>query len=424
MKITILNGSPEPGALDAHLAQVKTALEQSGHDVRQLDLRTLSLRYCIGCWGCWVKTPGECNSRDASLEMDRAVINAEFVLWAAPLKMGFPAELLKRALDKHIPLIHPYMVVDQGEAHHLRRYPRSPRLGLLLEKEASTQVRDLQIVQDITSRTALNFKTRMEFVLTTESTISEIASRITNPKPSVLALPGRLGPTQGVSIAPPKSLTLFNGSPRGRKGNTPLFLGELAAGFDGPVETYHLVRLHESPQMVEAFARAECAILGLPLYTDAMPAVVKRFIEALEPLTGQANNPALGFVVQSGFPEALHSRYLERYLERLAERLGSPYLGTIVKGGGEGTRVMPPEMNRALFTHLRTLGAGLRSEGRFDPEILALIAQPERYPALLGPIFRLFLRLPIAHAYFDQMLKANGAYERRFARPFWPGTTR
>ncbi len=87
------------------------------------DLRDKVLRYCVGCWGCWVKTLGEYANRDASLDMDRAVINADFVLWASPLKMGFPAELLKRALDKHLPLIHPCMVVDQGEAHHLNAMP-------------------------------------------------------------------------------------------------------------------------------------------------------------------------------------------------------------------------------------------------------------------------------------------------------------
>ena len=90
--------------------------------------------------------------------------------------------------------------------------------------------------------------------------------------------------------------------------------------------------------MVQAFAGAECVLLGFPLYTDAMPGMVKHFIEALEPLAGRKDNPSLGFLVQSGFPEGLHSRYVERYLEKLAERLGCPYLGTIVKGNGEGVR--------------------------------------------------------------------------------------
>ncbi len=418
MKITILNGSPDSGQFDAYLSKIITALEASGHDVTPIFLRDLPLRHCVGCWGCWVKTPGQCVSRDASLDMDRAVIQSDFTLWAAPLKMGFPSELLKMALDKHLPLIHPYVVVAYNEAHHMRRYSHYPRVGLLLDNEPMTDARDLEIVQDIVSRIAINFKTRLEFMLTPETPAPEVAKRISAPARNRLPLPRHLGPTEGGRITPPARLTLFNGSPRGRRGNTPLMLAQLVQGFSGPTQTYHLIRMKETQSMVQAFAQAECAILGFPLYTDAMPGIVKHFIEALEPLVGLENNPPLGFLVQSGFPEGLHSRYVERYLEKLAARLGSPYLGTIVKGGGDGTRWMPSEMNRGLFDNLKAVGKGLAVHGRFDPLVLRAIAKPERYPAILGPVFQVVLRLPFAHAYFDNMLKKNGVYEQRFARPF------
>jgi len=427
MKITLLNGNPTPSPFDAYLLQLQTTLEGEGHAITRLDLRDLPLRYCVGCWGCWVKTPGECISRDASLEMDRAVINADFVLWAAPLKMGFPSALLKMAQDKHLPLLHPYMVVDHGEAHHRKRYPRYPRLGLLVEREPGTDERDLQIVTDIYCRTALNFKTRLEFSLTTGTPAAELAARIAartlrqaqgnTRRP--LPLPARLGPLPGATVRPPSRLTLFNGSPRGRRGNTPILLEQFAKGFGGATEMHHLVRVKSTDEFVQAFAKAECAWIGFPLYTDAMPGIVKHFIEALEPLVGQPENPPLGFLVQSGFPEGLHSRYIERYLERLAARLGSPYLGTIVKGNGEGVRIMPPEATRSLFDNLQALGAGLARDGRLDPEILERVAAPERFPAISDPFFRLFLGLPLAHSYFDGMLKKNGAYARRFAQPFF-----
>ncbi|MBI5954604.1 MAG: NAD(P)H-dependent oxidoreductase [Chloroflexi bacterium] len=418
MKITLLNGNPQPAAFDNYLAQLEASLTAGGHAVTRLDLREMTLRYCVGCWGCWVKTPGECVNRDASLDMDCTVINSDFVLWASPIKMGFPTELLKRAHDKHLPLIHPYMEVDQGEAHHLKRYARYPRVGLLLEKEADTDARDLQIVTDIHCRTALNFKTRLEFSLTTETPVEDLASRIISPAKASLPLPKRLTATSGVTVLPPRRLTLFNGSPRGRKGNTPVFLNQIAEGFGGGSEIHHLVRVRETEQMVQAFADAECVIFGFPLYTDSMPGVVKHFIEALEPLTGRATNPPIGFVVQSGFPEGLHSRYVERYLEKLADRLHSPYLGTVVKGNGEGVRIMPAEANQRLFTNLQAVGASLSKNGNFDTVVLTAISHPEQFPRILGPVFQLFVRLPIAHSYFDEMLKKNDAFEKRFARPF------
>lgn len=418
MKITILNGNPQPAAFDEYLDKLTMSFKGVGHHVTRLDLRDMTLRYCVGCWGCWVKTPGECVNRDASLDMDRAVINSDFVLWASPLKMGFPTELLKRALDKHLPLIHPYMVVDQGEAHHMKRYDRYPRVGLLVEKEAGTDARDLQIVTDIHSRTALNFKTRLEFSLTTETQADDLIHRITSPAQACLPLPRRMTATSGVTVSPPRRLTLFNGSPRGRRGNTPFFLREIANGFGVDTETHHLIRIRETEQMVKAFADAECVVFGFPLYTDSMPGVVKHFIEALEPLTERTNNPPIGFVIQSGFPEGLHSRYVERYLEKLAGRLKSPYLGTVVKGNGEGTRLMPEKDNQSLFANLQAIGASLTKNGNFDVAALTAIANPEQFPLVMTPILRFFLRLSIAHSYFDGMLKQNGAFEKRFARPF------
>jgi len=415
MDITILNGSPQTSSLDDYLQELSAQLQLAGHQLTLINLREIALRHCIGCWGCWVKTPGQCSSGDASLAIDRAVINSDFVLWAAPLRMGFPSELLKMANDKHLPLIHPYMVVDLGEAHHMRRYPRSPRVGLLLEKEEDTDLQDLQIVTDIYCRTAINFKTRLSFSLTTDTPPTQVVKEI--ERSSKLPIPKRLSPTSGIAIVPPKRLTLFNGSPRGRRGNTPIMLGEISKGFNGDSEIYHLVRMKETDKMVQAFADAECVVLGFPLYTDSMPGVTKHFIEALRPLVGKANPPIV-FLVQSGFPEGLHSRFIERYLEKLADRLGSPYLGTVVKGNGESTRVMPPQMTQSLFKNLQALGHNLSNEGKLDSEILREIAKPEKFPTFLDPVFRLFVRLPVAHSYFDNMLKENGSYDQRFARPF------
>ena len=78
--------------------------------------------------------------------------------------------------------------------------------------------RDLQIVQDIFSRTAINFKTRLEFSLTTEVPVEEVAERMTASKPNVLPLPARLLPTQGSIVTPPSRLTLLTVRPAAARG--------------------------------------------------------------------------------------------------------------------------------------------------------------------------------------------------------------
>ena len=132
MKIAILNGNsnPDDSSFDGYLARLERLLAAQGHRVETCTLRDLDLRSCIGCFGCWVKTPGECITPDDGALVRDAMINSDFVLFASPLRMGFPDALLKRMMDKLIPLIHPYFEVVSGEAHHRKRYAHYPLIGL------------------------------------------------------------------------------------------------------------------------------------------------------------------------------------------------------------------------------------------------------------------------------------------------------
>ena len=217
------------------------------------------------------------------------------------------------------------------------------------------------------------------------------------------------------------SLLLLNGSPRGPRSNSMRMLtrvaeGWQAAGGSDPT-VLHLAKRADFERAVTEFAGAGTALLGTPLYTDSMPALVAEFIEALEPMVGRTGNPRVAFLVQSGFSEPLHSRGLERYLAKLAGRLGSPYAGTVVRGQGEALQVMPDEALGKLFGHLRALGGQLASDGRFASETLAEVAGKERFSPVTAAAMSLALKLPVAQFYWDQQLKKNGAWDRRFAAP-------
>lgn len=226
------------------------------------------------------------------------------------------------------------------------------------------------------------------------------------------------------------SLLLLNGSPRGPRSNSMKMLSHVAEGWvrgrGMTPQVFHLARTGEFARAVEAFPLADVVMLGMPLYTDSMPALVKAYIEALAPrvIQADAGNPTLAFLVQSGFPEALHSRHLERYLAKLARRLGSPYAGTVVRGGGEALQSMPDEANRKLWRQLRTLGEQLARDGRFGDAELRAIAGRERFSPLQAYLVKLILKLPIAQFYWNSQLKKNGAWEQRFAAPYGPGAAR
>lgn len=224
------------------------------------------------------------------------------------------------------------------------------------------------------------------------------------------------------------SLLLLNGSPRGERSNSMKMLARVAEGWQrgggAAPEVLHLARKTGFNRAVEAFAQADVVLLGMPLYTDSMPALVKAYIEGLAPRVAAAQagaiNPALAFLVQSGFPEALHSRPLERYLKKLALRLGSPYAGTIVRGGGEGLQVMPDKANKKLWALLQALGEQLAREGRFSEPELKAVAGVERFSPPTAAAVGLVFKLPVAQFYWNSQLRKNGAWDQRFAAPYGP----
>ena len=217
--------------------------------------------------------------------------------------------------------------------------------------------------------------------------------------------------------------TLLDGSPRARS-NTGLLLRALARGLEAEgqeIELRHLARPRDRAEAPELFARAECVVLGFPLYTDSMPGQVMELIERLEPRIGQPN-PPIAFLVQSGFPEPGQSRAVERYLELLARRLRSRYLGTIVRGGVEGIQAQPPQMTRKLFARLERIGRTLGRTGALDARELRELAGPEWWTGLRRPLLRFFSWLG-ARMYWNRKLQQNGAYERRFDRPYAGGAS-
>ena len=179
MRITILNGEPNPATpFHSYLGALTDRLVNLGHEVAKLDLVNLDLKGCSGCFNCWVRTPGECSKLDDSAAVCRAVLNADLVLLAAPIVMGFTTALLKRGADQMIPLIHPYFVVEGGEVHHRARYAHYPQMGLLLGADADTDAEDIEITTAMWRRMARNMKSHLAFVAVADRSAEEVADEL------------------------------------------------------------------------------------------------------------------------------------------------------------------------------------------------------------------------------------------------------
>ncbi len=217
-------------------------------------------------------------------------------------------------------------------------------------------------------------------------------------------------------------LTVFNGSPRGSKGNSEILINWFKEGFlkdtSGDVNVHYIKDQDKHPDMIEIFKESETVLLTFPLYTDAMPGIVKKFIDRLADCLGSFSGKSLLFMVHSGFPEACHSRGVERYLKKLTAKLGADYLGTIIKGGSEGLRIMPPMMTRKPRLFINQIGEQFAGTKSLDPGLLKKLASPERLSPFSRGVYRFMSLIGLSNLYWNGMLKKNGAYKNRFNTPY------
>lgn len=103
-------------------------LLQAGWQVRLFELRNEDIAYCVGCFACWVKTPGICGINDAGRIIAEEVIQSDLVVFLTPITFGGYSSELKKAVDRIIPDISPFFKLINGEVHHKPRYKHYPKL--------------------------------------------------------------------------------------------------------------------------------------------------------------------------------------------------------------------------------------------------------------------------------------------------------
>ncbi|MDX2413962.1 MAG: NAD(P)H-dependent oxidoreductase [Bacteroidales bacterium] len=217
---------------------------------------------------------------------------------------------------------------------------------------------------------------------------------------------------------------IINGSPRNKKSNSGILIGKFIEGYmtsgsEAP-DLFYLADPNQRNRAIDAFNTSNTIIIIFPLYTDCMPGIVKEFFENISPAIPDKNK-RIGFIVQSGFPEAKQSECIERYLKKFTvKRLRSEYLGTIIKGGVEGIQIMPGNMTRNLFSSFKELGANFARTGTFSEEIKARLGTPYKLSRTRIILFRLFKLTGLTNFYWNSRLKKNKAFQKRFDTPYQP----
>lgn len=86
-----------------------------------IDLSKLNIRHCVGCFGCWTKTPGKCVIRDDAVKVYPLIAASDHILYVSKIKYGGYDTIMKTMLERSIPVQQAFIRLLDGETHHVQR---------------------------------------------------------------------------------------------------------------------------------------------------------------------------------------------------------------------------------------------------------------------------------------------------------------
>jgi len=115
-----------------------------------------TVKPCIGCFGCWVKTPGKCVIKDSDSDFATKLPHVRELIVVSQLVFGGLSPNIKAVFDRSIGFILPFFCNVNGEMHHKQRYEKRPALRYMLYSENMTEAEKATATK-LVQANAINF---------------------------------------------------------------------------------------------------------------------------------------------------------------------------------------------------------------------------------------------------------------------------
>ena len=90
-------------------------------DIVFVDLSAKNIANCVGCFGCWTKTPGKCVIRDDATKIYPLIAKSDTLLYVSRIRYGSYDTVMKTMLERAIPVQQAFIRLVDGETHHVQR---------------------------------------------------------------------------------------------------------------------------------------------------------------------------------------------------------------------------------------------------------------------------------------------------------------
>ncbi len=126
------------------------------------------IKKCMGCFGCWLKTPGRCVFPDEYQRMGELAAKAEELTIISKCSFGSYSSFVKNVLDRSISYVLPFFEIREGEMHHRKRYDNQFLMRVIFYGSDITE-EEKETAKELVKANAVNLHGKVKEVLFVES---------------------------------------------------------------------------------------------------------------------------------------------------------------------------------------------------------------------------------------------------------------
>ena len=123
-------------------------------EIKYIDLSSLKITNCVGCFGCWTKTPGKCVIRDDGTKVYPYIAKSNTIIYVSHVKYGCYDTVMKTMLERAIPIQQAFIRIHNGETHHVQRDVAPKKATIIAYGSLSKE--EKVIFKELVSRNAHN----------------------------------------------------------------------------------------------------------------------------------------------------------------------------------------------------------------------------------------------------------------------------
>lgn len=145
-------------------------------DIKYIDLSSMKIANCVGCFGCWTKTPGKCVIRDDATKVYPYIAESSSVIYVSHIKYGGYDSVMKTMLERAIPIQQAFIRIHQGETHHVQRNVATK--DAIIIAYGNTDSEEHEIFRQLVERNARNMSFgKYKIVFVTEQEVEETVKK-------------------------------------------------------------------------------------------------------------------------------------------------------------------------------------------------------------------------------------------------------